>query len=67
MPSPAHLHAASPVANPCTFPLCLSQEVEASIAAVQKESDALLKSLDAKVDGITSEVLARVLPAGVKI
>lgn len=41
--------------------------MEASIAAVQKESDALLKSLDAKVDGITSEVLARVLPAGVKI
>uniref|UniRef100_A0A6S8MNT1 Uncharacterized protein n=1 Tax=Dunaliella tertiolecta TaxID=3047 RepID=A0A6S8MNT1_DUNTE len=45
----------------------ITREVEASIAAVEKESQAMLAKLDAQVDKISGEVLNRVLPDGVKI
>lgn len=45
----------------------ITKEVETSIAAVEKESQALLKTLDAQVDKVSGEVLKRVLPEGVKI
>ncbi|KAF5830843.1 chloroplast ATP synthase subunit II [Dunaliella salina] len=45
----------------------ISREVEASIAAVEKESQAMLARLDAQVDNISGEVLTRVLPDGVKV
>lgn len=42
-------------------------EVDSAIALLDKESATVLKNLDAQVDKISSEVLKRVLPAGVKI
>lgn len=45
----------------------ITRETESAIAAMEKESEALLKSLDAQAEKISSEVLRRVLPEGVKI
>jgi len=45
----------------------ITRETEGAIAAMEKESEALLKSLDAQAEKISSEVLRRVLPEGVKI
>eukprot|EP00798_Chlamydomonas_sp_ICE-L_P020699 gene20699-27503_t len=45
----------------------VNAEVEASIAELDKESAVVLKNLDAQVEKISSEVLARVLPDGVKL
>eukprot|EP00798_Chlamydomonas_sp_ICE-L_P010868 gene10868-16988_t len=45
----------------------VNSEVEAAIAALQMESDSTLAKLDAKVDSVADEVLARVLPDGIKL
>lgn len=45
----------------------IGKEVDTSIAALEKESQAMLAKLDAQVDKISNEVLRRVLPEGVKI
>eukprot|EP00798_Chlamydomonas_sp_ICE-L_P030830 gene30830-35867_t len=45
----------------------VNAEVESSIAKLEKESAVVLKNLDAQVEKISSEVLARVLPDGVKL
>jgi F-type H+-transporting ATPase subunit b len=45
----------------------ITRETEAAIAVMEKESEGLLKSLDAQAEKISSEVLRRVLPEGVKI
>ena len=45
----------------------VNAEVESSVAALQKESSAVLTKLDAQVEKISSEVLKRVLPAGVNL
>mmetsp|Transcript_29725 Transcript_29725/g.75730 ORF Transcript_29725/g.75730 Transcript_29725/m.75730 type:complete len:209 (-) Transcript_29725:522-1148(-) len=45
----------------------ISREVDSSIAALEKESQAMLAKLDSQVDKISNEVLARVLPSGVRI
>ena len=41
--------------------------MEQSIAAVEKESEAMLAKLDSQVDAISGEVLRRVLPDGVRV
>ena len=45
----------------------ITREVESSIAAMDKESKAMLAKLDAQVDKISNEVLRRVLPDGVRV
>uniref|UniRef100_A0A383V6P9 ATP synthase subunit b', chloroplastic n=1 Tax=Tetradesmus obliquus TaxID=3088 RepID=A0A383V6P9_TETOB len=45
----------------------VTRETESAIAAMEKESEGLLKSLDAQAEKISSEVLKRVLPEGVKV
>ncbi|KIY97994.1 F-type H+-transporting ATPase subunit b [Monoraphidium neglectum] len=45
----------------------ITKETESAIAAMEKESEALLASLDAQAEKISTEVLRRVLPEGVKI
>lgn len=45
----------------------VNKEVEGALAAVEKETQGLFKSLDAQVESITGEVLKRVLPDGVKV
>lgn len=45
----------------------VNAEVEASIAALEKESATVLKNLDDQVEKISGEVLKRVLPEGVKL
>ena len=45
----------------------VNSEVETSIAALEKESAVVLKNLDAQVEKISSEVLKRVLPAGMNL
>lgn len=45
----------------------MTRETESAIAAMEKESEALLKSLDAQAEKISGEVLKRVLPEGVKV
>ncbi|KAI8476872.1 MAG: chloroplast ATP synthase subunit II [Monoraphidium minutum] len=45
----------------------ITRETEGAIAAMEKESEALLASLDAQAEKISSEVLRRVLPEGVKV
>eukprot|EP00879_Flechtneria_rotunda_P000116 GHRR01000175.1.p1 GENE.GHRR01000175.1~~GHRR01000175.1.p1 ORF type:complete len:210 (+),score=69.92 GHRR01000175.1:70-699(+) len=45
----------------------VTRETEAAIAVMEKESEGLLKSLDAQAEKISSEVLKRVLPEGVKV
>lgn len=47
--------------------LKVTKETEAAIAVMEKESEGLLKSLDAQAEKISGEVLKRVLPEGVKI
>lgn len=38
-----------------------------SLAAMEKESEGLLKSLDQQAEKISDQVLKRVLPEGVKV
>eukprot|EP00878_Enallax_costatus_P012937 GHUV01013510.1.p1 GENE.GHUV01013510.1~~GHUV01013510.1.p1 ORF type:complete len:224 (+),score=77.82 GHUV01013510.1:43-672(+) len=45
----------------------VTRETESAIAAMEKESEGLLKSLDTQAEKISSEVLKRVLPEGVKV
>lgn len=45
----------------------VNKEVEASMAALEKESSAMFQKLDAQVEKISDEVLKRVLPQGVKL
>ena len=45
----------------------ITRETESAIAVMEKESEGLLKSLDAQAEKISDEVLRRVLPEGVKI
>lgn len=45
----------------------ITAEVESAIAGLEKESGAMLQTLDAQVDKISAEVLKRVLPEGVKV
>jgi len=45
----------------------VTRETDAAIAAMEKESESLLQSLDAQAEKISTEVLRRVLPEGVKI
>ncbi|GBF91312.1 CF0 ATP synthase subunit II precursor [Raphidocelis subcapitata] len=45
----------------------ITRETEGAIAAMEKESEALLKSLDAQAEKISDEVLRRVLPEGVRV
>jgi F-type H+-transporting ATPase subunit b len=45
----------------------VTRETDAAIAAMEKESEGLLSSLDAQAEKISTEVLRRVLPEGVKI
>lgn len=45
----------------------ITAEVESAIGGLEAESATMLKSLDAKVDLISAEVLKRVLPEGVKV
>ncbi|KAG2499814.1 hypothetical protein HYH03_002107 [Edaphochlamys debaryana] len=45
----------------------ITSEVDLAIAGLEKESSTMLKTLDAQVDKISSEVLKRVLPEGVKV
>lgn len=45
----------------------VTRETEAAIAAMEKESEGLLASLDAQAEKISGEVLKRVLPEGVKV
>ena len=45
----------------------MTRETESAIAAMERESEGLLKSLDAQAEKISSEVLKRVLPEGVKV
>lgn len=47
--------------------LKVTRETESAIAAMEKESEGLLKSLDSQAEKISSEVLKRVLPEGVKV
>eukprot|EP00199_Chlamydomonas_sp_CCMP681_P006306 CAMPEP_0119116392 /NCGR_PEP_ID=MMETSP1180-20130426/52250_1 /TAXON_ID=3052 ORGANISM="Chlamydomonas cf sp, Strain CCMP681" /NCGR_SAMPLE_ID=MMETSP1180 /ASSEMBLY_ACC=CAM_ASM_000741 /LENGTH=217 /DNA_ID=CAMNT_0007105529 /DNA_START=18 /DNA_END=671 /DNA_ORIENTATION=+ len=50
-----------------TAKLAITAEVETSIAALEKESQAMFQKLDAQVDKVASEVLKRVLPPGLRI
>jgi F-type H+-transporting ATPase subunit b len=43
----------------------VTSETDAAIAVLEKESQGMLRTLDAQVDKISSEVLKRVLPAAV--
>jgi len=45
----------------------VTRETESAIAAMEKESEGLLKSLDAQAEKISDQVLRRVLPEGVKV
>merc|ERR1719217_351835 len=45
----------------------VTAETDSAIAVLEKESEAMLTQLDAQVDKISTEVLARVLPAQVKV
>ncbi len=45
----------------------IAREVDASVAALETESKALLTKLDSQVEKISSEVLRRVLPESVRI
>eukprot|EP00877_Chromochloris_zofingiensis_P012527 jgi/Chrzof1/7528/Cz02g27060.t1_ATPG[v5.2] len=45
----------------------ITKETDAAIATMEKESEGLLKSLDSQAEKISTEVLRRVLPEGVKI
>lgn len=45
----------------------VTSETESAIAVMEKESEALLASLDAQAEKITDQVLKRVLPEGVKV
>lgn len=45
----------------------IQREVDSSIAAMEKESQAMLAKLDSQVEKISGEVLRRVLPEGVRI
>jgi F-type H+-transporting ATPase subunit b len=42
-------------------------ETDSAVAAMEKESEALLRALDAQADAISTEVLRRVLPDGVRV
>ena len=42
-------------------------ETDSAIAAMQKESEGLLSSLDAQAEKISDQVLRRVLPEGVRV
>jgi len=45
----------------------VTRETDSAIAVMEKESEGLLASLDAQAEKISTEVLRRVLPEGVKI
>ncbi len=45
----------------------MQKETDAAVAAMESSSEGLLKQLDAKADELTTEVLRRVLPEGVKV
>jgi F-type H+-transporting ATPase subunit b len=42
-------------------------ETDGAVAAMEKESEALLRALDAQAESISTEVLRRVLPDGVRV
>lgn len=46
---------------------CVSLPPTFTPAAMEKESEGLLKSLDAQAEKISDQVLRRVLPEGVKV
>jgi F-type H+-transporting ATPase subunit b len=45
----------------------IDKELATAIAALDKEKEAALKDLDAQVDKLSAQILARVLPEGVKL
>lgn len=45
----------------------IDKELATALAALEKEKDAALSDLDSQVDKLAADVLARVLPEGVKL
>ena len=45
----------------------IDKELATAIAALEKEKQAALSDLDSQVDKLSGEILARVLPEGVKL
>ena len=45
----------------------IDKELASALAALDKEKEAALSDLDAQVDKLSGEILARVLPEGVKL
>lgn len=45
----------------------IDKELASALATLDKEKDAALKDLDSQVEKLSSDILARVLPEGVKL